>query len=343
MSKTEKKPVDPQFAYWAAEIGGEKQDRDVGHDNILGFWRIRGAVTKPMWPVLIHSSNGIIMVRVSGKEFPLLSDDGWDFRGSSWLKCEAVTRDAYKAAIENGWWHDGLPARHHKAETIESQSSTPGVGHNQPSEDPHQRLKDELVDFEDQAKELLKKAVDSQDAADKIGILISKLRDVASEADSHRKVEKAPILKAGKDIDAKWNAEITTPATDKSNELKQHLVPWLRKKKAEEEERAAKAREEEEKARLEALKNSEFASTPEQHRPAAETKAKRSTAGRTGAKVGLTTVTVGVVEDYKKACAYLLKIDHQDFKAFIDTLANRAAKANHPIPGVKFIEKDSVR
>lgn len=336
---TAAKRVVDRYAYWQEELAGENHDRDVGHDNICGFWRVMGAKTKPAYPVAIYpDENGIPFLKVGRKSaIPLISDDGWDFRGGSWLKCEAVTHEAYKMAVETGFWPDGVQSRKHEAKEDDGM-----IGHNSDESDPYEALKRDLEDLQDVEKDLLKKAVTDKDTADKVGTYITKFRDLANRGNDYRVIEKKPHLDAGRAVDAKWNGDICGPATESAKALKKHLEKWLIEQKRIADEEARKAREEAERKRLEEMQNGEFASEPQDRRPSREEKPKSVSAGRTGAKVGLRTVVYGEVTDYALAAKSLLDMQHPDLIACIDSLADRAAKAKMPFPGMVSKTRETV-
>lgn len=62
-------------------------------------------------------------------------------------------------------------------------------------------------------------------------------------------------------------------------------------------------------------------------KPAPAVEPKNASAGRTGARVSIRIEKVGVVTDYGKAAAALVAMNHKDFIAEIDRLAQRAANA----------------
>ena len=248
-----------RWAYWREELAFPGcNERDVPHDNICGYYRIKGAATKPDYPVGIYPEDGTdqIVIKVGRRDaVDMKSEQGWDFRGSGWLKCSAVEYEEYCMAVEGGVWGDGKPARKQDAsaapEPAPEDEPAAGIGHNSGDDDPFVNLKTLLLGDVETADDLLKTPVKTKDQADAISAWIVKIRDHGKNAENHRKVEKQPHLDAGRAVDAKW-AELTGLSDDKMKALKKHLQPYLLEQARLEEERQHKAREEAERLRREA-------------------------------------------------------------------------------------------
>ena len=184
---------------------------------------------------------------------------------------------------------------------LPSEPPAPVIGHNSGDEDPFEQISIEIAGETEQADEFLKQSVDTQDDADKAAIWSKRIGALAKKAEDHRKVEKQPYLDAGRAVDDKWRG-VTDTAKDYVSRLKKHVEPFLIAQK-----RAAEK----------------------------EAEAKKTDAGRTGAKVSLRREKVGVVTDYNKAATALVNMKDKDMLSLIDQIANRAAKSGMAFDGME--------
>lgn len=309
------------YAYWKDALDGKFGPVHDG-DPQPGFYRKRKFKNGPWQRVAIWPDTDAGGMQALVDNDPVDPSDIW-----TWCCQNPITEAVYRTVETGGQWPDEPPA-------------APGIGHNMPGDDPHDALKAELAGEQEIATEFLGKPVEIQEDADKAAVWAKRVADIGKRAEEHRKTEKAPILEAGRAVDAKWN-EVVTAAKDLTARLKKHVEPFLIAKKREEEERARKAREEADRLRREAAEADE-AARAEALKKADETEkvaaAKNSQAGRTGARVALRTVYVAVITDYD-ACYAALK-DHPDMRAFVQQLADRACRAKVPLAGVEYQKEE---
>ena len=321
-----------------------------------GYYRTRSR-EDGSWadPVGIYPVQGVVCGFRNGKPV----DDLVDL--FLWCCRYPVSFDAYKAALAGGGWADEPPRSSNAPDDAD--------------EDDFARLQREYLAEKELIDAFLKKPIASQDDADKVAIWKKRITTIRSKAELFHKTEKQPHLDAGRAVDDKWRPLKEEP-NDYAKALGDHLLPWLRRQKAEEEERqrkaaaaaariqreadeaAAAAQAEQDKADEEAARGNidpdadkkreaaEEAAREAQRKAdeaAREAEAKKVTAGRTGARSGLVKIKVGKVNDYEKAALALVKIRHKDMIELIDTLANRAAKAGMPFDGMTIEDEDTVR
>lgn len=252
----------------------------------------------------------------------------------TWACRNPVTSEAYDRAMDGGGWAD-------------EPEKAPSIGHNSGEADPFDATKIELLGEIETAASMLAEPVTTKDQADKLGIWITKIRDIGKRADDLRKVEKQPFLDGGRAVDQKWK-ELTDRSADEVAKLKSHLKPYIDEQSRLERERQRKATEEAERLRREAEERAakrDIASEPTEDEIREEqqrireaeqaAKARNVSVGRTGAKVATRKVKVGVVEDYEKAAIALVRMGHAEFKEVIDQMANRAAKSGMPFEGMR--------
>lgn len=322
------------YEYWRAALEGNFGPVHEG-DPQIGFYRQTISKYDIDRPVAIYKDAG------SGDIVALAGFDNAKKlveAAEIWTSvCQnPIDYEAYQKAFAEGRFED----------TIESA----GIGHNQ-SDDPREALALELEGEKEIALTILGNDIDSDEKADKAAVWSKKLSNIAKKADDQRKVEKQPHLDAGAAVDAHWNP-IRDDAKDLATRLKRHLDGWLHKKKAEEAERQRKAQEEADRKRLaaeEAARKAQESDQDEAAKAEAErlaqeakeaekaTEERNASAGRTGAKVAMRTFTSAEITDFDALLAALK--DRDEIKELVQSLANRAAKADIELPGMKIVKE----
>lgn len=268
----------------------------------------------------------------------------------TWCCRNPISYDAYEKAMAGGGFDD-------------EPAPSPGIGDNSGEADPFDALRIEYLGEKETIEAFLKKPVKTQADADKVAIWAKRLTAIKSKAEALHKVEKQPHLDAGRAVDDKWR-ELKTEPDDVVKKMRLHVKPFFDELKRAEDERQRKARDEaaaaqrkadEAAAKAREADNNQSAVQREAAIQAAEeaaalarqaekdAEARKVTAGRTGARMGLRTEKVGVVTDYALAAATLVEMKHVDMLGMIDTLAKRAAKAKMPFAGMKIVDEEVVR
>lgn len=338
-----------RWAWWQTAL---KDPSLIGTDKLpvhesepqQGYYRCR--VKSGDWqPVAIwfDEETGSWLGYRDGKE-PRDVNELW-----TWACRNPVTFDAYEKALAGDGWDD-------------EPKKVAGIGDNSGEADPFEALKIEYLGEVEQVTEFLKKPVKTQADADKMAIWKDRLSKIKSRAEALHKVEKQPFLDGGRAVDEKWRTLKEEPK-DHIAKMQAHVKPFFDELKRAEAERQRRAAEEAAKARREAEEAARKANETDQQgtveREAAkiaaeeaaararqaekEAEARKVSAGRTGARMGLRTEKVGVVTDYYKAAKALIDMKHADLLGVIDTLAKRAAKAKMPFDGMEIKEEEIVR
>ncbi|MBO0141461.1 hypothetical protein JZX87_09830 [Agrobacterium sp. Ap1] len=320
---------DNAWAWWQAALAG-----NFGpiHDSSpeWGYYRVRDGKNGPFLPVAIWQENGEWIALRNGQTTDAAAI--W-----TWVCRNPITEDAYHAAMAGKGWGD-------EPEQVR------GMGDNLPS-DPFEALKLEFAGEQELAETLLKSKVETQDQANKIGVLSKRIAGITKRATDLHKVEKAPHLEAGRAVDDKWR-DLKEEPDALSKKLKRHLDAYLQEQQRIELERQRKAREEAERIQREAdaariaaeqasAKNDNSAAEAAveaerlaQQAAAAEreTQARNASAGRTGAKVSLRTFTYAEITDFEKLLMALK--DRPEIKEVVETLAHRAARSGVELAGM---------
>ena len=316
-----------RWAWWQAALRGNFGP--IHSEPQQGYYRTRKK-DGPWEPVAIwwdEEVKGWLAYR-NGRD--VQADEIW-----TWACRNPITHEAYEKALAGGGFDD------------EPKTAAAPAGHNSGDADPFEALKIELAGEAEMAGQFLKAEVKTQAQADKAGIWAKRMTDLAKRADNLRVVEKEPHLAASRAVDDKWRDPIAD-AKDWAAKLKNHVQPFLIAEKRKKEEAERKALEEAERQRKEAAaakdgdQRAEALQRAQEAEKQAEAAAKNASAGRTGARVSIRVEKVGVVTDYAKAAAALVALPHKNFLAFIDTLAQRAAKAGMPFDGMEVREIEKV-
>lgn len=311
-----------------------------------GYYRVRpkGGQWEPVAIFYPEDSDSIVAYR-NGKE--VRADDIW-----LWCCRHPISFDAYEKAMAGGGFDD-------------EPEKAPGLGHNSGEADPFDALTMEYLGEKEQAESFLKTPVKTKADADRAAIWADRLKKIASKAAAFHKVEKQPFLDGGRAVDEKWRGLKEEPGTV-VDALRAHVKPYFAELKRQEEERQRIAREKAEQERREAEEKARAAReaaakaeegdlAAEKARQEAEDAARRAkeaekeaearkvSAGRTGARMGMKTETVYVVTDYLKAATAMLALGNADLKTEIDRLAKRLMKAGVPLDGVEARDEEVVR
>lgn len=218
-----------------------------------------------------------------------------------------------------------------------------GIGGNQPP--VHESLLMELEDVHLEASNYLDGAdIETPAQADAVALFVKKARELKKRAEDARKAEKEPFLEAGRAVDEKFKP-ITARADLVLKAAQAPLTRWLEKleaqKRAEAERirreaeeaqrRASEAQREAEKAgNLDALEAAQRAQDDADllHKTAKRAeKEKAQVGGGEGRAMGLRTVTIAEVVDYKALLQYIMRTDPQPLRDWLDAYATRAIPA----------------
>lgn len=202
------------------------------------------------------------------------------------------------------------------------------------------------------------KPVDSHELADGIGNLLNMIRSAEKRADDLRKYEKAPHLKAAKEIDDAYKSALDK-AKQATAACKAALVPWLAKLVAEKNAAAEKSRQEADakaQAARDAIRASDSANLDERATAEALLKdAKRAEraadragndtakAGSLGRAVSLRTTYVPVMVSAGDALKHYKSAAPDEIKALLQSLAERDVRSGkRSIPGFDITAEQKV-
>jgi len=330
------------YNYWHKELKEpQSQERDT-NEHIAGFWRIKAAKTKPDYPVAIWYVNNEQQLAIGRQKPNAGENDTWfDFIGMTFPKCEAITEQAYKQALETGFWSDGKPAR--KMDDNEKMGIDVSRGGNNPPIE--ESIADQIKNLADIAKDIPEPK--TQEEANKATVIVDKLRGLWKVAEATRIKEKAPHDEAGKAVQAKW-LPIMLPAKEEGVALdKRRKAFLLKEQKRLDDERAEKQRiaNEEAKKETERLQAIADAKAKEEGAGLAEKvevapvtveEVKATAGGDFGRNSGLRKTRVGVIVDFDKFIAAIK--DAPDFIEFLDKKAQSAARSQIALDGLEIKE-----
>lgn len=363
------------YLYWQEELATPGcNDRDTNRMDICGMWRIKGADTKPDWPMAIwpREEDDGLNVQIGRNRFHTGTVQWDEFVGSGWMKTIAVSDDDYRQAVETGFWPDGKHARQmDQSERLGLSGKAGGMGHNLP-DDPFERAKMELEILRDESRDFLSGTIDSAEKADRCALIAKKAKTLANTIETLRKAEKQPWIDGGKAVDEKHNPP-KSAADQLADRAKRAADPWLREQARLEQERQKKAREEAERQRQEAeeaaaearriAEQAERAAGTENDAEAAQeaakaeaeaeakiaaareaeeaAKAQKVSAGATGAKLKQVRVVSAKIVDFDRLLMALKGRD--EIREVVEKLAARAAKAGVALDGMEIVETMETR
>lgn len=194
--------TDPKlYLYWQAELSKPGlMSRDTT-DPVDGFWRINAAKTKADHPVAIWHEGGSEIIQIGrSTRHAGASAEADDFRSKSWMHCQAVTQEAYNAALETGFWSDGKPSRRMSDE--EKMGIDTGSGDN--NAPLSESLADQIAALADKINKTAEPT--TQDQANALSGMLDKMRALLKLAEAERVKEKQPFLDGGKEVDQRWQA-----------------------------------------------------------------------------------------------------------------------------------------
>ncbi len=349
-----------------------RSDRPTDPRELSGFWRIQGARTKPDWPVAIWTAEGQTetVFQIGRKKMNTAENatDWEEFIAGSWLKCVAVTKADWSAALETGRWPDDKPARNftpeEKADIIPTTPASEGGNapvdeEGKPLDDFFEQIKAKLAAAAKRAEKL--GAIDSLDAANAAAAIVEDIATVGKLGEQRRKEEKAPFDRGAAAVQEKW-VPILEPASKLATQLKQLIQRFkdaeearLRREAREAQERETARLAEENRQRLEEEARQRAAETGEPEAdpaaiahqaeleaaeqvaamPQAETTVRVGTA--TGRGVSVAKRKVGVITDVDKFIAAIR--DQQDFRDWLQEKADRLARAKTKLDGMEIESK----
>lgn len=246
----------------------QRHERPVDLTMISGCYRLRNARTKPDWPVGIWieedaqrnpGGHTIVQIGATVLNTDEHADRIADFMERGWLKCDAVPRAAYDAALATGRWQpegdetEGKPARHFTdAEKLDVIPSTPAeeggnqmVGDDgQPLDEVYEQIKARIASATKKAEAI--GAVDSLEAANKVAEVVEVIRAAGREGEARRKAEKKPFDEGAAAVQAKW-LPVLEPASALLEKLLKAVDTFRRAEEARIAREAQQKREAEEK------------------------------------------------------------------------------------------------
>lgn len=340
------------YALWFAELKSptpedRRADRSTDPKLLSGFWKILGARTKIDWPLSIWSDQGqdATIFQIGRRVMNTVDHQTeWqEFAAQSWLNTVAVTQAEWDKALSTGWWSDGKVAR--------SMSAEERMGLELPSGGNAPPLEESLADQIQSVADSASIEVTDQASADKAAGILDRLRLLLGKAEDARKEAKAPILLAGREIDAHWNG-ISEPGTMAKTVLEKRVKAWLlaeqkriaaERKAAEDAERQRLADEETarraQEAQQQGLPEPDPVKPEEVTPPPPAAPVERPRASSTyGRATGLRKVKRGQIDDLVVFVSALAEMKHAELIELAQKLADRAAKAGVPVRGMQIVE-----
>lgn len=350
----------PSHALWRSEQVtpipvDRRHDRTTDPFQMLGFWMLDGARTKPAWPVAIWMNDGkdsaFWQIGMVLKNTTADAEDFAEFTQWSWLKCVAVSESDWHTAINDGYWPLGegetarRPARHiSDTEKLDIIPDTPASAGGNMGEDQFHAQVVSKIETELAKIPALQWPFKSLEEANKGAAIVEILRALGKQGEAKRKAEKQPFLDQAAGVDARWIR--VRDASDAVQRLVSAIDTFQRAEKqrlqreADEREQAERERLAEE-ARKQAeqagqlVDEAEVAAMVEER--LAETPVVPVEAPRVGTAYGRAISRfrrkMGVITD---RAAFVAALDGQDdFNAWLQDKADKLARAGTALNGMR--------
>lgn len=227
------------------------------------------------------------------------------------------------------------------------------IGHNR---SPFELCKETIDDLYEEAKQWLDgEPVTTQQQADALNTLQTRIRAAAKEAENNRKAEAKPFDDGKAEVQARYKPVISK-AEDADGAVKAALKPYLIELDRRHQEAASLAREEAAKKQaeaLEAMRQRDAANLSEREEAermvkeakAAEEAARKAEGAKAHAKgegraTGLRTVYRAEMTDAKEAAAWVWVERRDELMSFVQDLADKAVRGgSRQIRGFNVIEE----
>lgn len=230
-----------EYSHWRAELGSVEPTEHHNVDTeMLGFWRMDGARTKPSWPVAIWKEAGKdATIFQIGRRQPMNSvehaTEFAEFIGNGWLWCRAVPKADWSAALATGFWPgDNKPSRQVTEEQkLDIIPTTPAdQGGNMGADEA--LAYDQQIDAKMKAQ-LAKHAalgkVDTAEKAKTAAEILEATRALVKLGNARREADRAPHVAAAQAIQNTW-LPILTPGSDLVPKIVKEIDDYAKAEKA---------------------------------------------------------------------------------------------------------------
>lgn len=302
------------FDWWRDRLDGKNPPI---HDiPMQGYYALKRSAKAMPEPVAIWYKDGQLRSKI-----------GSESRSVEWLSVcrNPIEYDVYKSVVE------GAPWPHEIRLELADGTVDSTLGGNAASDED--QLLGNIEEWTERGKKALKQgSVDTQEEADALSDIATKLAELCDAADRRRTDLIAPHLEAQRSVNTKFNGRIN-PGKTVVRDLKTKAAIWIRNEQRRRE-AEAKALQEEAEAKAGAGE-----ATPKV--TAAPVRA--GTRGRTVALVKRTVVAYDDDGGRQKAALHLLTKNVPDFTEAMDKAVLRLLRAGDSVPGAKVDTVETAR
>lgn len=294
------------YKYWMDALKGNFGPVHDGHPQ-PGFYKKKADKNGNWNAVAIWMEGDNALAVEAGKTVD--ANDIW-----TWVCQKPITEEVYRRVESGGGWPDAIESL---------------IGDNNPPTDEAEA--DEVENACKAALDAASKPVTSQTDADRLSNHKDRLTKLYKAKEAERTLEKKPHLEAGALVDAKFKP-ILAKVEETGKAVKAVLTKWLVAEQARINAETAAAAKAEEAARQAAIKADE--PVPEPVKAVEPTRVKAGTAGRS---IALRTFKSARIKDYAKALEAVA--NNQEIRDLVQTLADRAARADMELPGCEIVSE----
>lgn len=294
------------YQYWMAALKGNFGPVHDGHPQ-PGFYKKKADKNGNWNAVAIWMEGDTTLAVEAGKTVD--ANDIW-----TWVCEKPITEEVYRRVERGEDWPDAIESM---------------IGDNNPPADEAEA--DEVENACKAALEAAKHPITNQTEADRLGNHRDRLAKLYTAKEKERKDEKEPHLEAGRQVDAKFKP-ILAKVEEAGKTVKATLTKWLVAEQARiNAEAAAKAKADE------AARQAAIAANKPPPEPAPVQEVARPKVGTSGRATALRTFKSARITDYAKALEAVA--NNQEIRELVQTLADRAARADMALPGCEIISE----
>lgn len=305
---------DPKtFAWWKAALAGKEVPMHLKEAH-QGYYAYRPSEKAVPLPVALwyDKGTGLLRCKIGDAIAPKPGIEYWPM-----VMRNPITFAIYESVMKGEPWPNEI-----RFETADGGTQSSMIGHN--SGDDDETLFGNIAEWKQRLAKAMKTPIKTQEDADALADIATKLRELKDEADKRRKETTKPLRDEVDSINDRYNKHIEPAAFVVSSALAS-VKKWVR----EEKDRQAAA--------LKAAKAAAKSAGVEMP----EVQAANVSAG-TRKKVVTFFKDVAVIEDWPKVMASIAALDAipNDVQTVITAAAERLLKAGVKVPGAKLEKKE---
>jgi hypothetical protein len=316
------------YACWRAALAGQSV-ADFAKQPHCGFWR-RGKSGDPV--AVWRDETGALVAKI-GARAAVMANAEFDEMTFGFCLPNPISHETYTAVLRGEPWPS--------TDAVVHEQTAPGAGDNSAGASEVETLRDQIAAAIEQAKKY--GAVADDETAAKAQSLRARLIELRGEAEGKHQAEKAPHLKAGREVDAKWlpmakEAEDAQKVIRKALDKHENDKLLAARKVADDERKRQEAADR--AAHADAVRSGKPVEAPAPPPVAAPVAPPAPIRGGYGRAAGVRTIKVAIIRD--QDAVYMALRENVEVVALLKKLADKVVAAGATLPGVEVQEQRKV-